>query len=451
MKHVIYQIIDDLNLKKKTSVSSQLRKLSAGDITLILDKMDSWYESNRESLLLQTQSDSLFSIWLPRTRAQSLIELSSRCVVSDKIVVDDSFYNYLVMFNRFKEEPDFLSKKYQNFYPSSKVHYDYFTWAEDYFQESICDNLSKLIDFYLRAKPLVDHDQLIPFIDITTTSSGASSLLNSEGVEELWKKLEYADPEVYKISDALEMLSGEIDNADKSLQNTLLLKIKTLKKREFELGLETFNLIGALSYGLLFSRLPAKGMDLLDENTPKLINILLDLFQKAMEKTDEVVPLRSFSNNTLLIPALGQVPFGEVMEVKEKERDSFQRFKAALEGRVAKMSSEPGTDEWEREILAIRSELKKDVADIDGALKSLKQDHFKRLSVEVTSLTFSVALASFGILGQTGNPMSTFEAATGGAGLIASLKSMASNLLAFYREKDSLSKRDTYFLWRLHK
>lgn len=364
MKHIIYQIIDDYDLGNETEFNSTLRNLSADELDLILNRMDSWYKSNRETLLSQTENDSLFNIWLPKTRAQSLIELSSRCVVSDKVVVDDSFYSYLAFYSAVKSDPDYLAKNFNldRLEIDPKLLYIYM-------QEVICDNLSKLIDFYLRAKSLVDHGQLIPFVDVTTTWYEPLSESSQENiVTTFFAAIMNSDQEMAGFLDESVAILHEL-NKSSFKDDRLVLRLGALVKRFFETGLEAGNLAGALLYGLLLSRLPANGLDLLDEQSPKILNVLLSVFGEAASKFNNIHGLKPFSSNTLCVPALGSVPFGEVLEVKNKEKDSFERFKTAIQVRVGKISSEPGTDDWEREILSIRSELKKDVADIDAALK----------------------------------------------------------------------------------
>jgi hypothetical protein len=440
MKHIIYKVIDDFHLASKTNLESHLRAMSANDVNMLLDELDRWYENNRDELLLHTHKSNMFSIWLPRTRTQSLMDLSARSVIADKIIIDDTLYNYFSLYSIQKEEPDYFKKKMKGF--GLLIGQEKFSeWGNEQIEKMLCRDISVLIDFYLRAKVLVDEDRFLPFIDAKAGMNPPDEL------EPLFRQIAFANPELNQVYYEI----GQILEMPKHLRKTTFSTIQALAERGFEVEVELANLIGALSYSVIFSNLPAPGIDLLDEHTPILLNKLISLFQYAVRDAEDIVPLTPFSESTLIVPTLGNVPLSEVLEIKEKEKDAFYRFKAGLEARVAKISSEPGSDEWERDILAVRSDLKKDVVEIDAALASLKRDHLKRLSVEASTLTFSIALASFGVWGQAISPAATFQAVASGAGLVASLKSMASNFLAFYREKDSLQMKDTYFLWRLIK
>ena len=80
MEHIIYKILDEYGLSKPTvgDIEQRLKSLSSDDLEEALDKMDSWYASKRADIRRMLKDSDFFTVWIPRSRAESLNELSCR-------------------------------------------------------------------------------------------------------------------------------------------------------------------------------------------------------------------------------------------------------------------------------------------------------------------------------------------------------------------------------------
>ena len=177
---------------------------------------------------------------------------------------------------------------------------------------------------------------------------------------------------------------------------------------------------------------------------------MIRVFQSSYSlKNSNEMLLFPFSRNTLEIPTLQNLPIQEILEVKYKYKDSFENFKNSILTKAVKINSSPGSDDWEREILDTKLNLKKEIIEINKLYEDLKRNHVRRFSVELLSISLSIAIATFGVIGQGLPDLKLFQTVIGGAGFAASLKAIASNWIFFKKEKTSIEAKDNYFLWRL--
>jgi hypothetical protein len=416
--HIVFQILDDLGASSDAIFEKTIARLTPQEAESLLDRMDDWYGSHMETMYGLSQDSTMFTLWVPKQYTAPEAHLSAQLILADRVIADDPLYHLLM----------------------------HLTWGENFlgdteisrrigrFQERVTKRkIIEVAKFYKKAKDLIDENRFVPFFD--NYSADYMVLMTPE-----LQKVFSEDPNIKAMGRNIENLQTRLtpDNFAMGIGRELLDSL-----------LNKNSTVNSLAYLLLSPRYIAPSIDLLEQQSSQTLRHILTQLSRSKESGLPKTKLAPFSQNSLELPTLKNVPIERVTAVSERKKESIASFKAELLSRVAKISSPLGSDEWEREIIAIRFETQKDLLSLKKALEHEQGNLLRAVSADVLLLSFSVALAGLAFSGQQVNTLSMLQSVAAGAGLISGLKGLSERWLEHKKQVDKLKEHNLYFLWEL--
>ena len=169
-KHVVLQILQDLNINDVSDVKPRILEIDKGVAGNLLSKMDEWYKHQQLQMQASKVSgDSIFDIWVPSTSDSGINKVSSNLLFANSLTLSDPLYDYLCHL-----ESDFSAKyslvsqsMHKGTNREGHICADCLKQFDPMFENHVKGKLETIFTFYLRSKPLIESKKLIPYVDIS--------------------------------------------------------------------------------------------------------------------------------------------------------------------------------------------------------------------------------------------------------------------------------------------
>lgn len=149
---------------------------------------------------------------------------------------------------------------------------------------------------------------------------------------------------------------------------------------------------------------------------------------------------------TSVVPFLGDVPAREVIKLRQREGESFQQYRKALNKAIDEVRLQK-TAFSERDARAIYSDVvAPGLAGLDRAIKNARRDVLREVGRSVFAWTGAISFGMY--LGFVPDQLQLAAKTLGATKVLADLGSAAAKLVS---PDDAIRREDFYFLWRVRR
>lgn len=439
-KHVVYELIEDLGIHDEKSVETRISSLNSNDIDYLLDKMDTWYSKQK---IKEKQNCTVLDFWIPTPTENSLYEISSNLLFSNSVILVDPLYDYLCLLSNGSMAQSILKIKSER-----KEHVCQQCSSALYSLESkiLKSKITSVISFYMKSKPLVDDGKLIPHVDLITK---VGSFMDD--VDSMMNIYEKYDDDVKKFNSVMKRNKEFLNNVGEREGHFVTDTYIPFLEEQIKMNQQKIPVLLSIEQLIKNQSTPAVSIDFLGHISDGFFRGLIKYFNKIAKDELPSNYIAPSIEHYATLPTLVGVPIQHIPEVLDHEKDSLEQFKAYLISSIASISSPLGTQEWYAEIEKIRTNLQKEVIELERTFVHIKKDHLKRQAENIFLLSFSVTLASLALSHQTLDPTSAIQTIASGASLSAGIKNIIDAWLDYQQQVNNQKRRDEYFLWRLQK
>jgi len=439
-EHIILQLLKELDIKDEHDVSRRLSMLVQSDFENLSDKIHNWYESYQMELNgKKIGGETVYDFWIPSAPEKGIYKITANLLFANTVILSDPLYDqfYMMADKYYDGVGDFFGEQEHKYYcPSCKEQWNTIN-------EGVLRNrIKNVLTFYLQAKPLIETNKIIPFVDITPKPRHIYDA-------PLGKIFSSHDDDVQRFQLEIENAKAIISQLSSKTGHAVNTSSIPYIKESFDLAIEKALMLAGINELFYSEYTNSPSIDFLGQVSGYTFKALYKFMKKSLPdkaKQKFIVPgsVQHFS-----LPTLAGIPIQEIPEVLLKEQDSLLQFKVALNTKISSISEPFGTPLWEKQLDSVRTSMKRDLIDIEKNLLHLKNDHLRRQTSNVTFMFFSLSLASLALLHQSIDPISAVQSVAGGAGLVGSMKGIMESWLDYRKDVEEQKRRDVYFLWEL--
>ena len=451
MSSGFFNILEKYGLGKVADLPQNISSLSDSNLSDLANELDAYY--NTLSPPPNTTSPLVFDF--PSLPTDLLPQISTHLLFADRVFLDDPLLRILSPFRTVEAKgfQGFLAQRFPHL--DIDIH-DLFDIVSFIARETIVNEATKTLQFYLQAKELIQEGRL--FIYRNDPPSGYTARYY-----EISYNLARKDRRFHRI---VGLDKGTI------LKGTLALLLRRpipdkspLATRLDDAFFENFSkLIKKISLsGPMVSSMPVfvrnwgkhgTSTDFIHPDLAYLFRMELEFITQLNKElpSDQQIPVpASFSLSGLRIPALQNVPVERVLEILSKESVDFLSFRSALHEKLLQITAPPGTPEREREIAVIVESLQKEIYGLQAIFEKLRQDFIRKLAINLALSSFSIAIAGISTSPQNLNIISLLSSIFASTALGASVKEMINECAEFKAKRDELKANSNYFVWKLYR
>lgn len=442
-KHIVIQILQDLDIKNESDVKKRVRDIDTLATNNLLNKMDDWYKQQRFQIQnIQNLGNSIFDFWIPSTPEAGINKVASNLLFANSVTLSDPLYDHLCFLesdiaSKYTRFTDFLNNA-----TNRKEHMclDCLKQLEPIVEDVSREKLESILIFYVKSKPLIEDGRLIPYIDPTPR---VRPIFDTPFVDIIRKFDKETDEFVSKLESARDHLFNTTGNGH--FVNEIS---KPYLPHYIDIAmLETSALVG-IDEVLSNEFIPSSSIDFLGHTSFDLFKAFYKLLQSKTKKESEQ-EFNPITVNHFSLPTLSGVDIREIPEILHKENNSLEQFKASLQSKVMAISSPYGSREWQFEIDKTRTQLQRDLIELQQTMTHIKNNYSAKQIANLGFMSFSLGIASLALLHQSIDPITAFQSVAGAAGLSTSMKNLIENWLEYRKDVSEQKRKDIYFLWRL--